>query len=175
MDKLDSAITTERLEIDRLKQELATRTVRLEALLEASRLRPSIERTSSLPVSDVDAAIAAHREAGRRTGREPGSINGAWQKFLGIMVLAGNAELPRSEFVKKAAEHSGLAEPSARQRVRAFIESGILIEKNGLVSVSDVAIERFKLRFQKNSAPPVEGGAVNGSGVSAPEMVGSSH
>ena len=172
MDKLDSAITTERLAIESLKQELETKKVRLEALLEAARLRPSVAQTSSIPVTNIDATLEARRSITRRIGREPGSINGAWQKFLGSRVADGNALLPKAEFIKLAADHSGLAEASARQRIRSFIEAGWINENVGMVCVSEAAIERFRLRHQKSSAPPVLGGAANGSGASTPDFGG---
>ena len=174
MDKLDSAITNERLEIERLRQEIVTKQVRLEALLEAASLRPATERVSQLPSTNVDHAISVREASTKRTtGRTPGSINGAWRKFLAFLVEAGNMPTARGDVVRTATEHSGLAEASARQRIRQLIEAGHLTEKDNAVWVSDAAIERFRLRRHKNNeAPPALAGPQNGSGAQTPGFGG---
>ena len=150
MDKLDSAITALRIEIDKDQRALAEKQVRLTALVEASNMRPAAEKPSHVRVVDLDAVDAARNRA-RRTGRIPGSISGEWRTYLAGVVSRGNDPVPRPDFIGAAARHFNQTQATVRQRVRQYLSAGHLIESDDGVAVSEAAIDRFRLGSHLNN------------------------
>lgn len=144
MDKLDSAITALRIEIDKDERALGEKRLRLAALLEAAELRPAASVPSKMRAADPDAMEAARKRA-HRTGRAPGSISSEWRRYFGEIVSRGNQPMPRSDYVSATSQRFNLAPASVRQRLRSHLDAGHLSEDERGVFVSEAAIERFRL------------------------------
>ncbi|MEQ1648434.1 MAG: hypothetical protein ABL898_07605 [Hyphomicrobiaceae bacterium] len=167
MDKLDSAIRTQRETCEKIREEVDAHRVRLEVatrnfedarmmlrdmeielrtLEKAASMRPLPEVAATAVVTDdLNKTVAA---TAKRGGRQPGSISKVWRLALGDIVSAGNQPVDADQFYLLTRGRLGLAQNSVRERLRQYAALGLLVEAGGKYCVSDTTIERFKLKDQ---------------------------
>jgi hypothetical protein len=174
MDKLDQeivAILKRASQARRLAEEQLRAADELEKeakiLRRAAELRPTvIYDTQEEQKGDEEISV-------KRGGRQPGSISKVWRGVLADIASIGAVD---ASTIALLAKRRGLdiQERSAAERARAYVNDGFFVSaEGGLYSVTPLAVNKFNLNVladaENNSAPPSDGGAVNSSGVSAPD------
>jgi hypothetical protein len=162
MDKLDAIIDAKKRKVAEITAELERLHIEVGALEQAAALRPAVTLETT---SQATLAVPASVTNPRRSGRQPGSISHGWRHVLARWYAGGNAWRDIADIHGEVRPDMGLAYASVRERVRRFTEEGHLERNGDKFRVTDTAAARFKLLSlsQTNSAPPVDGGAVNGS------------
>lgn len=152
---LEAAKTT----YENLQQDIRLADVEIRALEKAASLRPHGEAGTGADPRDLvsgQSAIIAAQDKSARGGRQPGSISMKWRSALSDVVAAGNAPVEFQQFYLLTRARLGLTEASVKERVRQYVNDGILAESDGMISVSQQSIDRYDLRSLAQSYPSTE-------------------